>query len=197
MGRLRSFLFVIFSALMLVGCTNSDKDAEQVLSSSDDDQSNSSLHELLDEIERLNAELDAAVEKLNELYEKVEHFEMTTVETPTINMFTSAFMNNLKEKQIENLNNLASSKIEFVLKDAEIYAVYGNQEVKLTYFTENHILYSWFTESTEINEGGTQANVIVRLDYKDENGESVKEDRYFSITFMKELDDWLIDEISN
>lgn len=102
-------------------------------------------------------------------------------------MYTAKFINELTSEQVDvnQLNKLTYSDIQFKEENNEIYAIFEDNEIKLTFNSEKEKLDSFFYEPIELNENGDEAYIIVRLNYLDENNHSVQEDRYFSITFKK------------
>ena len=136
-------------------------------------------------------------QKITELERQIENYERQLLETSYINMNTSIFMRELVNENLDELNKLASAGLHFEKRENEIFAVKNGNEVKLTDHTENENVYSYFYEPATFSEDGDEARVTVRLNYHDEQEQSVQEDRHFVLILQKSGDDWLIQEIYN
>lgn len=128
---------------------------------------------------------------------QLEHYQLKDAIAAYINMYTSIFMRELHQENLDRLNELASEGLHCEHKDNDVYAIMKDGEIKLTYNKENEFLFSYFSEGLDLNETDDEVRTTIRLQYHDENDESVQEDRSLVFIFQKTGEDWLIKELYN
>ncbi|WP_078549205.1 hypothetical protein [Litchfieldia alkalitelluris] len=147
------------------------------------------VHDLTEEIEKTEKEL----EKLHDI-ESLYNYQVT--EGPYINMYSSKLLYDLQNNDVESLNERSHEEFRFEEKNGEIYAITLGNERKITYNDDNYIIKRWFIEGVSFKQNGNEVEVTIRPHYVDQNGDSVQEDRYFKLYFIKLKEDWYLKDIS-
>lgn len=154
------------------------------------------------EVERLKKEIKVLKGEAKEIEKELERLRDIEIlhdyqftHTPYINMYSSSFLFNLQEGDLEGLNRLSNERLRFEKKNDEIYAITPDYEKKITYNNDKHTINKWFIETVEFKKDGSEAEATVRYNYVDENSEIVSELMYFKLNFIKSNDNWFLKDL--
>lgn len=172
MKRVIGFIVI---CLFLFGCTDENVSI---------DNSKENTNKLLNTIEELKEEIE-------HLQSIEEEYLIEKDAFPYISLNTEIFLIRLAKGDVDGLTDLLHSDGSVEEKDGEIYFVHDEDEIKITYNDEENQLERWFIESTELIDSD-KIKLLTRTHYLDKNQQSVQEDRNFSITFIKEDENWLV-----
>lgn len=148
------------------------------------------------ELEKQNENLKS---QNKELEKKLQDHLTEEAAFSEISIKTFAFMRAVINTDMETIVALSEKDVPLFMKDNDIWTTYEelDLDLNLTHNSMNETLVSWFIEYIGFNPETNEMHALVRPHHVDANNQSVLEaDRYYSLSFSKVNDEWLISEIT-